>query len=247
MEPLYLQIKPVSIFRTRHLMKKLLVLLVLLFSIGVYAQKGKDTEPRNESFITTDVISPFYYQGTLKGFSDNGTPRWRLGYIKNINPKTKIGIDIGYGNANSSIIQTFDNYSLWEIRPEYYHILNPKRKTLSYFSLALFYLNQHEEFKNQYFFSKDNGYSTFDKADYKRQKFGLIPKFGMFVNISNRIGLNWYTGVGVNYRINSYSDFVNLRPKQYNEEHFSPYFRREGNRIGVEFTIGLKIYYRIKN
>lgn len=228
-------------------MKKLIFHIVLLFSIGIYAQNRKDIEPRNEIFITTDVISPFYFQGSLNEIGNNGTPRWRIGFIKNLNPKTKIGIDIGYGSANNAIIQTFDNYSLWEIRPEYYHIINPKRKTLKYFSLELFYLNQKEEFKNQSFFSNQNEYKTFEKADYKRQKFGFIPKFGMFVNLSNRIGLNWYTGIGLNYRINRYSNFVNLQLQEFREEHFSPYYRKEGNKIGAEFTLGLKIYYRIKN
>jgi hypothetical protein len=225
---------------------KHILLLLLLLPIGIYAQTKKDVEPKNESYFTTDLFSPFYFQGNLRGFSNNGTPRWRIGYIKNINSKIKIGIDIGYGNQSNSIIQTFDNYSLWEIRPEYYHIINPKRKTLRYFSLELFYLNQNEKFKNQSFFSEQNEYLTFDRANYNRQKIGLIPKFGMFVNLSNRIGLNWYTGVGLNYRINSYDDFVNLRSTQFEEEHFSPYYRKEGNKIGVEFTIGLKMYYRIK-
>lgn len=228
-------------------MKKLLAQIILLFSIGVYAQNEKEIEPRNENFITTDIISPFYFQGNLNGFINSGTPRWRLGYITYLNSKTKIGIDIGYGNANNSVIQTFDKYALWEVRPEYYHIINPKKKTLKYFSLELFYINHNEEFKNQSFFSDQNEYLTFDKADYKRQKIGLLPKFGMFVNLSDRIGLNWYTGIGINYRINSYSNFVNLRQRHFDEEHFSPYYREEGNKIGVEFTIGLKLYYRIKN
>lgn len=227
-------------------MKKYIAQTILLFSIGLCAQNEKDIEPRNENFITTDVFSPIYFQGQLNGFSNTGTPRWRVGYIKTINSKTKIGIDIGYGNVDNSVIKTFDNYSLWEIRPEYYHIINPKKKTLKYFSLELFYLNQTEQFKNQSFFSEHNEYLTFEKADYKRQKIGFIPKFGMFVNLSNKIGLNWYTGLGINYRINSYNNFVNLRPKPFDEEHFSPYYRNEGNKIGVEFTIGLKIYYRIK-
>ena len=225
---------------------KNIVYLLLLLPIGICAQTEKDIEPRNESYITTDLFSPFYYQGQLNGFSNKGTPRWRIGYIKNLNPRVKIGIDIGYGNANSSLIQTFDNYSLWEIRPEYYHIINPKRKSLKYFSLELFFLNQNEEFKNQSFFTDKNEYLTFDKADYKRQKFGLIPKFGMFLNLTDRIGLNWYTGVGINYRINSYDNFINLIPRQFDEESFPPYYRNEGTKIGVEFTVGLKIYYRIK-
>jgi len=124
--------KPISI------MLKNIAYLLLLLPIGICAQTKKDIEPKNESYITTDLFSPFYFQGNTNGFSNNGTPRWRIGYIKNLNPKSKIGIDIGYGNASSSIIETFDNYSLWEIRPEYYHIINPKRKTLKYFSLELF-------------------------------------------------------------------------------------------------------------
>jgi hypothetical protein len=222
---------------------KNIVYLILLFPIGIYAQTKKDIEPRNESYITTDLFSPFFVHYNGKYF----TPRFRIGYIKNLNEKTKIGIDIGYGNANSSIINTGDKYSLWEIRPEYYRIINPNRKTIKYFSLELFYINQNEEFITQSFFSDQNEYLTFDKADYNRQKIGFIPKFGMFVNLSNRVGFNWYTGIGMNYRINSYSNFVNLMPRQFDEEHFSPYYRKEGNKIGVEFTIGLKIYYRIKN
>lgn len=223
-------------------MKNILYLL-LLIPIGIIAQSKKDIEPRNESYITTDLFSPFFINYDGEYF----TPRFRLGYIENISKKTKIGVDIGYGNANSSIIKTGDKYTLWEIRPEYYRIINPNRKTLKYFSLELFYINQTEEFITQSFFSEQNEYLTFDKANYKRQKFGIIPKFGMFVNLSNRIGLNWYTGVGLNYRINKYKNFENLRLNQFDEEHFSPYYRKEGNKIGVEFTVGLKLYYRIKN
>ncbi len=226
---------------------KNIVTLFLILPILICAQTKKDIQSKSESYITTDLISPFYFQGNTSGFSDNGTPRWRIGYIKNLNQKTKIGIDIGYGNANNSVIQTFDRYSLWEIRPEYYHIINPNRKTVKYISLELFYLNHKEEFENQSFFSEQNEYLTFDRADYNRQKIGLIPKFGMFIDLSNKIGINWYTGVGINYRINSYDNFINLRTRQFDEDHFSSYYGEEGNKIGLEFTIGLKIYCLMKS
>lgn len=223
-------------------MKNILCLLLLL-PIGIFAQTTKSIEPRKENYITTDVFSTFFihYHGSYF------TPRYRLGYIKNMAESTKIGIDIGYGNANSSLLKTGDAYALWEIRPEYYHIINPNRKTLQYFSLELFYIHQKEVFTTQSFFSDENEYLTFDKANYKRHKMGMIAKYGMFVNISNRIGLNWYTGIGLNYRINNYNNFENLRPKIYEEEHFTPYYRKEGTKLGAEFTIGMKLYYRIKS
>ncbi|WP_146052709.1 hypothetical protein [Aquimarina sp. I32.4] len=222
---------------------KNILFLILLMPIGLFAQTKKDIEPRNESFITIDILSPFFshYGGRYY------TPRWRLGYIKNLNEKAKIGIDIGYGDANISLINTGDKYSLWEIRPEYYRIINPKRKTLKYFAVEAFYINQKERFISQHFFDEQNNYRTFDKADYSRQKFGVIPKFGMFINLSNQIGLNLYTGIGISYRINKYSNFVNLIEDQYNTEHFRPYYRNEGYKIRVEFTFGMKLYYRIKN
>lgn len=225
-------------------MKNILITL-LLIPLGILAQNKKNIEPRNESYITTDIISPFY----LHFRGDYYTPRWRIGYVKNLSEKTKIGIDFGFGNAKTSILNNVGNkYSLWEIKPEYYHIINPNRKTLKYFALEAFYLNQKEEFTTQSFFNEDYNYLVFDRADYNRQKIGIIPKFGMFINLSNRIGLNVYTGLGVSYRMNKYSNFVNLREPEFSdEEHFTPYYREAGNDTRVEFSFGIKLFYRIKS
>lgn len=222
---------------------KNIVFLILLIPIGLLAQTIENIESKNESFITTDIVSPFYFHYN----TNYSTPRWRVGYLKNLTEKTKIGIDVGYGNANSSLIITGNHYSLWEVRPEYYYIINPTRKTLKYFSLEMFYINHEEEFITQAFYSDQNEYLSFDKADYSRQKIGILPKFGMFINLCNRIGLNFYTGLGLRFRINKYSNFTNLRENQSHEEHFPPYYRSEGNKLGVEFNIGLKLYYRIKD
>lgn len=218
---------------------KPIIFYILLIPLGIFAQNNRE----NESYIATDVFSPFYIH-------DSGiyyTPRWRLAYIKDLNEKSKVGIDIGYGNANSSFLNTGDKYSLWEVRPEYYRIINKNSNTIKYFALELFYINQNEEFNTQSYFSDQKEYLSFDKADYNRQKFGLIPKFGMFINLGKRIGLNIYTGMGVKYRINKYSNLVNIRERQLVVEHFMPYYRNEGSKIGLEFTLGIKIYYRIES
>lgn len=65
---------------------KNIIYIILLMPIGIFAQAEKDIVSKNESFITTDIFSPFYFQGNLKGFSNKGTPRWRIGYIKKIEP-----------------------------------------------------------------------------------------------------------------------------------------------------------------
>lgn len=217
-------------------MKYTLYLILLLIPIGIFAQTEKDIEPRNESYIMTDLFSPFY-----------GIPRYRINFTKSINHKNKIGIELGYGNEDTSIFYAEKEYVLFEIRSEYYRIINPKRKTLKYFSFELFYINQSNEFINQTFRSEQSTYFSFDKADYERQKIGFTPKFGMFVNLTEKIGINWYTGIGIKLRMNDYSNFTNLNEDDYFREHFPPYYRNDGNIIGIEFTIGLKLYYRIKN
>lgn len=68
----------------------------------------------------------------------------------------------------------------------------------------------------------------------------------MFVNLSHRIDLNWYTSPDLNYRINHYGNFVNLTPETYHEDHFLPCYKNEGKKIGIEFTFGLKLYCPIK-
>ena len=222
-------------------MKNIIILItIVLTSSFLTAQNDIDIKPNNESYFTIDLISPFYINQEVF------TPRWRLGYIKNLNSKYKIGIDFGYGNKSISVISADDKYKLWEIRPELYYILNPERKTLKYFALELFYLNQNQKFTSETYLSETDGYLRYDSADYKRNKFGVIPKFGMFINISNRIGLNIYTGIGIKIRNNDYSNVLNAEEIIDFQEHISPYFREEGTQLGIEFSLGLKLYYRIK-
>ncbi len=212
-------------------MKNILIIF-LVFPLGIIAQNTQD-------IITLDLLSPVYIN------REEFTPRWRLGFIKNLNDNNKIGIDIGYGNSENSLIDTGENYTLFEIRPEYYRIINPKKKTLKYFALEFLYINQKQVFITDTYLTENKEFLRFDQANYKRNKFGLIPKFGMFINLSNRIGMNLYSGIGIKYRINTYTNIINPILNNTFEEHFQPYFREEGRKLGIEFTFGLKLYYRI--
>ncbi len=116
------------------------VLLLFLVSIHVAnAQKNEAPEVNifnTYSYLTTNILS-----------SINGTsPRLRAGYIQNINRRLKIGLDVGFGNRNTTFYKDYDNYQLWEIRPEFYYFLNTKRKTRKYISLEPFYINHKNTF-----------------------------------------------------------------------------------------------------
>ena len=221
---------------------KIILFVILLFPIVLAAQEEKPIKPWNESYITMDLLSTYYANFDGKFF----TPRRRFGFIKNINENSKVGLSLGFGNRATSFYNTGSKYVLWEIRPEYYHIIQSKEKAIFYYSIELLYINHNEEFKSQTFRSQQNKFYSFEEADYNRQKLGIIPKLGVFLNISKRIGLNIYSGVGLKYRINSYSKITNLLLNQNFEEESSPYYRNEGNQLGIEFSLGLKLYYRLK-
>ncbi|WP_299109599.1 hypothetical protein [uncultured Winogradskyella sp.] len=221
---------------------KIILFVILLFPFALVAQEEKPIKPRNESYITMDLLSTYYANFDGKFF----TPRRRFGFIKNINENSKVGLSLGFGNRATSFYNTGSKYLLWEIRPEYYHIIKSKEKAIFYYSIELLYINHNEEFKSQTFRSQQNNYFSFEEADYNRQKLGVIPKLGVFLNISKRIGINIYSGVGLKYRINSYSNITNLLLNENFEEESSPYYRNEGNQLGIEFSLGLKLYYRLK-
>lgn len=221
-------------------MKSLLFILILL-PISIVAQEENTIDTWNESYITMDMFSSYYINFSGEYF----TPRRRFGYIKSLNDKSKIGLSLGFESKAISLFKTGDKYLLWEIRPEYYRRINSSRNSILYYSVELFYINHKEEFKDQYYVSDQNEKLIFDKADYNRQKFGIIPKLGMFLNLGKRMGFNFYTGIGLKYRINNYSNVVNLQDYQSDLDHSGDYYRKEGNQLGAEFSLGFKVYYRI--
>lgn len=197
----------------------------------------------NDSFINTDLISSFYVSPSIY------TPRYRLGYIYSFSEKLKLGVDFGYGNKPLSLLKTYTNegYNLWEFRPELYYTFPLRKRSVRYYAVELFYINHTEHFVNGTFYDANRTDFNYDSAKYTRHKLGIIPKFGVFTSLSNKIGLNFYMGLGARFRINNYSNLVGLEEREYEkEEHYSPFYRFEGNNLGFEFSFGLKLFYKIK-
>jgi hypothetical protein len=227
--------------------KNLCAIFLIYFSIINISNAQNDeisdiSEYNNSSYLTTNLLSSI----------NPIIPRWRIGYIRNINDRWKIGLDIGYGNHNLTFYDLGDNYELWEIRPEFYYFIKTKRRTKKYLSVEPFYIHHKDIFFDGTYFPENGESLSYDKANYKRQKYGLNFKYGFLFNSKKRIGFNLYTGLGLRFRKNSFTNTVNpeevdLGPEGGDMFGFDDYRRVEGNNIGGNFVLGLKIYYRLNN
>jgi len=202
------------------------------------AQDDTSSKIKKESYITLDVVSPLY-------FNTINVPRWRIGYIQEVSNKIMLGISLGYGTHATSILKTNKDYSLWEIRPEIFYNLGVDDENIkSYVSLELFYINHEDRFTNDDYKAEDGVFYAYDTADYEREKMGLIFKYGVMFYLSNHLGLNAYTGLGIRTRNNIYTKVVNPIPTDF-DEPLTPFYKQEGNHFFVELSLGLKLFYKI--
>ena len=67
-----------------------LILIFITLTSSAQISDNDKSELRQESFLTFDLFS------SLNTFN----PRWKIGYIKGINEKWKVGLNVGYGNKN---------------------------------------------------------------------------------------------------------------------------------------------------
>lgn len=236
------------------LLKSIKILILIQFlSIEISnAQNGevsKAGEYNNNSYLTINLLS------SLSPI----VPRWRVGYIKNINEMWKVGVDVGYGNPSLTYHNLGDNYEdnyeLWEIRPEFYYFLKAKKKakiTYAYLSTELFYINHSDVFSNGHYFPMNGESFRYDQANFRRQKYGLNLKYGFFFYSKKRIGLNAYTGLGLRIRNNTFSEILNptevdLGPEGGDMFGFDAYKNMEGTNWSANFVFGFKLYYRLEN
>jgi hypothetical protein len=201
----------------------------------------ENSSVKKESYLTFDVFS------SLNTFS----PRGRVGYIKGINQKWKIGLNLGYGNKNISYTYFADkfeeDYELWEIRPELYYIIKQNQKSSTYGSVEIYYINHKDIFHDSYYWPVSGGYYSFEQADYFRQKYGFNFNIGKFIYMGKWFGLNIFTGLGLKIRNNSFSNIVNPTPQEPPDIDMydgNEYKTKEGMDYGLNFSLGLKLLFR---
>ena len=194
---------------------------------------------KQESFLTVDLLS------SLNVFS----PRYKVGYIRDINSKWKIGFNLGYGNKNISITHSLshfnDNLKIWEIRPEIYNVLKRNDKTIKYVSAEFYYINHKDVFNDRYFYPVKGGEISYDQTDYLREKYGFNLNIGEIIYYQKNFKINIYAGLGLRMRNVTFSNIVNPRNTQTFVDmfDFNQYKEKEGLDFGLSYSLGLKLLF----
>jgi hypothetical protein len=221
----------------------------------------------NHITLSQDVIdetkSPLASQVTFNLMSPINplTPKWKIGYVQEINTKWKVGMEYGYGNYNLAFINpqsdpefSFEkDYKLWELRTSIlYHVINLKQFDC-YFSVDLYYINHKDVlYDGDYLSSSENEFFLYDQVDFYRQKYGLLPLLNIVILEEKSVGLLAYGGAGLKIRSQQFSNVVNptlytgefpdamqfIRPTGYQIE--------EGTVIGADVNLGLKLVVKIR-
>jgi len=237
-------------------MKKITCLLCLVFALATYAQEENAAEealtPKVvDSYVTFSILSPVAFE----------TPRYRFGYIKPIGEKWMLGLDVAYGDEGSTYKSVnrieSDNYRLYEFRAEVYYKLPVKKESVHYLSIEIGYLNHHETFfDNNYEEEFTEREIRYQRADYQRTRSAITLKYGSFYQLWGEFGLNPYYGIGIRQRNNGYSnviqttgqqdEFLGSRNDRDEWGFVEDYYRKEGPRLGINFQLGVKLFYQIE-
>ncbi|PHR10912.1 MAG: hypothetical protein COA40_12510 [Aequorivita sp.] len=223
-------------------MKRLALLLIFLIPLLSHSQTEKP-EPKfpnvGNTYVTFNILTPF----------DPYTPRYRVGLIQSLNKSWSIGLDVGYGNEAITISNEGagpgEDYRLYEIRSEIYHILNPTRRVNHYLSGEVFYINHSETFLDNSYETEQDEIIEYESVDYHRKKYGLHIKYGVFIPFGEHVGMNFYVGAGVRVRHNEFSNVVVSEGWDDNEYLFDIGPRKEGTQTAPNFALGIKFFCKL--
>jgi hypothetical protein len=226
-------------------MKKLILLLLLCVTTFIFGQNENDKTDfpnENNSYVSFDLSTPINFVA----------PRYRFGYIHSLDENWRIGADLGFGSELTTwkliVDNDNDNYLLLEARFELYHIINPTKRVNIYVSGETYVIHHQEVYYNGDFESENNFLTIrYDRADFKRVKYGLNLKFGVMIPFGDKLGMNAYIGAGPRIRDVTFRNIINPIEviDDYDEDYgwWDSQYKTEGTELGFNFTLGLKFFY----
>jgi hypothetical protein len=207
---------------------------------GILAGNSVDsTFSRN--IISLNLASPF----------DPNFPRYRLGYTHIVAPKWSQSIDFGYGNSGILPDSSFftnkvmaKDYRLWEIRMEArFYYLGIRKYVTPYAAIEFYYIHHTQTmYHDDYMPAIDTFAVHYEQADFLRQKYGINGKAGIIIKVSPHIAAEFYAGIGIRARKNSYVNVINPSYGTYWFEDYN-YYYYEGTRWNFNATFGLKLNF----
>jgi len=223
---------------------KLVILAFFITNLNFSQEKTKDFK----SIATFSIFSP----------TISYAPRWSLGYIRKIEKRYWLGVEIGYGNQNLSVNFAEEggwikkDYKIFEIKPEIYYDLRPKSNLKHLLSLELQYLNHLDSFKSSWYYNLDNKtYYRYDLADYQRVKYGVNINYSLIYNLTKKLAMMQKTGIGFRQRNVKYSNIINkIEDENFEESDVilvpvsNGFLRDNGINNSFNFNLDLKIIYK---
>lgn len=208
----------------------------------------RDTRRARKDSLQSLPISSYF---TLDLFTliPTDTPRFNIGYIQKLNNKWSLGSSVGLSSVAPRYTYKED-YSLWEIRPQILYYLGKGNRFQHFLSIEMFFINHKETLLNQDLIPvNDQGgiieAITFDRATYKRTKYGATFNYGEYLNLSKKLGLRTTIGAGVRFKDNVYSNLVNPRATNFDSFWITNLYTREGFKVGFELNFSMQLIYKL--
>ncbi len=226
-------------------MKKFILPILFCVATLTFGQNESekiDYPNADKSYLSFDLSTPINFVA----------PRYRFGYIHSLSENWRIGADIGFGSELTTwkliVDDDNDNYLLVEGRFELYHIVNPTKRVNIYISGEAYIIHHEEVYYNGEYETEDQGlYIYYDRADFKRKKYGFNLKFGVMVPFGDKVGMNAYIGFGPRIRDVTFSNIVNPNEfyDYYDDESawWDLQYKEEGTDLGFNFALGLKFFF----
>lgn len=218
----------------------LITLVTLIFIQSIHSQETIIPEQRiGLHIMPLGIVDPY--------------SRFRFGIDYDGGKNIGFSIDYGIGTypfiktskTTSDGVEEFDEYSLFEIRPEVKFYVNRKKRSSWYFATEMFFVMKQKVYKNDYFYEEDSGNTIYyENANYNVKKMGLHLKAGVEIIAADIMKFDFYVGIGLADREKYYTEVVyDYEADIYSDNHSSltTNYRKEGKTIIPHLTGGIKI------
>lgn len=206
--------------------------MFLLFSATANSQDS--TGVKNE--IDLSLISPLNYAG----------PHIAVGYYRFIKPDLQIGLDIGYGGKetkNHDATEGFvgENYNYFTVKPEVRFFLDQESTIQHFIGVEAFYMRLSDQYLDSHYFTVESQAYEFEKADYRRVKYGANFLYGFKLRINRYIAVIQENGIGLRMRSIDYHNVQGETESNQKSVFAISNFKKEGNTFMFNFFFDLKL------